>query len=76
MSEEIYIVFERRGKEDPVMTPYLSEGSAKKHYEETIAIYADFKRSPADVPLHENFARTHFTYGNYECGIYKEELYA
>lgn len=79
MSDAIYIVMERRFDGDISMTPYLSEESAKQHYEETLAVYGDLRKP--FYPIHENEMRDHFLYGDknnpqFECGIYKEEVYA
>lgn len=79
MPEFIYIVTERRGNGDFSLTPYLSEESAKKHYEENLSIYTDL--SKPFYPIIENRERTHFIYNVrgalcFECSYVKEEVYA
>ena len=79
MPDEIYIVMEHRFGGEIYMTPYLSEESAKQHYEETLAVYTDPRRP--FWPLVENPERNHFVYKKnnapyFECGYTKEELYA
>ena len=76
---EIYIIIEHATGEDPFFTPYLSQQSAKKHYEDTLKIYADL--SKPFYPIQESESRDHFWYGSmdhpkFECQIKKEELYA
>lgn len=79
MPDAIYIVMEHRFDGDISMTPYLSEESAKQHYEETLAVYGDL--SKPFYPIIENEDRSHFVYKvkdkpYFECGYQKEELYA
>lgn len=79
MPEAVYIVMEHRFGGEICMTPYLSEESAKQHYEETIAVYCDLTKP--FYPVIEDESRTHFVYKvkdkpYFECGYYKEELYA
>ena len=71
---EIFIVFERLGNDQPYITPYVHEECAKAHYEGNVAIYSDVRKVSADVPFIENPDRTHFRCGRFECGMYKEEL--
>lgn len=78
MPDAVYIVMERRGNGEVSLTPYLSEDSAKKHYEETLEVYCDL--SKPFYPIFENEDRNHFLYkvqGElcFECSYTKEELY-
>lgn len=79
MPDEIYIVMERRGNGETALTPYLSEESARQHYEETLAVYSDIRKP--FYPIFENEDRTRFVYkvnGELcmECSYQKEEVYA
>ena len=79
MPDAVYIVMEHRFGGEICMTPYISKESARQHYEETIKIYCDLTKP--FYPIFENEARDHFVYKvndkpRFECGIYKEELYA
>lgn len=79
MPEEVYIVVEHKFGGGFFMTPYVSEESARKHYEETIQIYCDITKP--FYPIFENEDRTHFVYKvnnspTFECMIQKEDLYA
>ena len=76
---DIYIVMEHRFPAEYCIVPYASEESARQHYEETLEVYCDLRKP--FYPIHENETRDHFLYGDknnpqFECGIYKEELYA
>ena len=79
MPDAVYIVMEHAFGEEIFMTPYVSEASAREHYEKTLKLYCDLRKP--FYPIQEDEARDYFLYGNreqprFECGIYKEELYA
>lgn len=76
MPNEIYIIIERIEGKAPCATPYLSEESAKQHYEENVNVYTDIWKTPAHIPFLENSERTWFKCGDFECAMMKEEVYA